>query len=96
MSNSTQPGKRVAVVGGGVAGLAAAHRLLELSPTTGVTLFEASERTGGVLHTVRENGFLFECGADNFITNVPWGLDLCRRLGIADTLLEPTPRGGAL
>jgi len=89
--------KRVAVLGGGITGLAAAHRLRELDPTCDVTLFEASSRLGGVLKTVRRDGYLVEHSADNFITSVPWGLDLCRRLGFEHQLLSTNPgRRGAL
>ncbi len=77
---------RIAIVGGGIAGLAAAHRLLELAPAVSVTLFESSGRLGGALHTIERDGFLIEQGADSFITNVPWAVDLCRRLEIADQL----------
>lgn len=76
----------IAVVGGGISGLAAAHRLVELSPGVTVTLLEAGPRLGGTLQTEERDGFLVERSADNFITNVPWGIDLCRRLGIADEL----------
>ncbi|EAQ77487.1 protoporphyrinogen IX and coproporphyrinogen III oxidase [Blastopirellula marina DSM 3645] len=78
---------RIAVVGGGISGLAAAHRLRELAPTTEIVLYEAAERLGGVLETRRQDGFLAEQSADTFITNVPWGVDLCRRLGIESELL---------
>jgi oxygen-dependent protoporphyrinogen oxidase len=77
----------VAVIGGGIAGLAAAHRVRELDATAQVTLFEASSRLGGVIQTERADGYLLEYGADNFITNLPWGVDLCRRIGLADRLL---------
>lgn len=80
--------KRVAVIGGGISGLATAHRLVECDPTVSVTLLERGDRLGGLLHTYREDGFLFEWGADNFITNVPWAVDLCRRIGFMDQLLE--------
>lgn len=79
---------RVAVIGGGITGLAAAHRLLELSPHLSVKLFDAGARLGGVLQTERHNGYLVELSADNFITNVPWGIDLCRRLGLEEQLLR--------
>jgi oxygen-dependent protoporphyrinogen oxidase len=78
---------RVAVIGGGITGLAAAHRLIELTPQARVTLFDTGERSGGVLRTERHSGYLVELSADNFITNVPWGVDLCRRLGLEDQLL---------
>ena len=80
--------RRVAVIGGGITGLAAAHRLLELDPTLDVAILEASDRLGGVIQTFHKDGFLIERSADNFITNVPWALDLCQRVGIAERLLE--------
>lgn len=92
MNQSGQTARRVAVVGGGISGLAAAHRLLELDPTAELTLWEAGDRLGGVLETIRQDGFLIERSADNFVTNVPWGIDLCRRLGLADQLLTTDPR----
>jgi oxygen-dependent protoporphyrinogen oxidase len=88
MNNSDSSLRRVAVIGGGISGLATAHRLRELEPALDVVLYEAANRLGGVLETVRHDGFLIDRGADNFITNVPWGLDLCRRIGFADQLLE--------
>ena len=80
--------RRVAVIGGGITGLAAAHRLRELDPAVEVDLFEASDSLGGVLQTHREQGYLLELSADNFITNVPWALDLCRRIGYDHQLVE--------
>ncbi len=85
--------RRVAVLGGGISGLAAAHRLRELDPAAEVTLFEASDRLGGVLQTDRSReGWLIERSADMFTTREPWCLDLCRRIGIADELVETNPR----
>lgn len=86
------PTRRVAVIGGGITGLAAAHRLLELAPNIDVTLFESSPRLGGALNTVSKEGFLLESGADNFITTVPWAVDLCKRIGFEDQLV-PTNSG---
>ncbi len=88
MTSPTEKPRSVAVIGGGITGLAAAHRLHELDPSVRVTLFEASDRPGGVLQTVRDDAYLLELSADNFITNVPWALDLCRRIGLAEELLE--------
>ena len=53
-----------------------------------LTLLEARERVGGVIATERLDGFTLECGPDSFITNKPWGLDLCERLGLSDRLIE--------
>src|SRR3569623_580043 len=85
------PPRSVAILGGGITGLAAAHRLRELDPAIDVTVFEASDRLGGSLRTERRDGWLLEYGADNFITNLPWGIDLCRRLGIESELIQPRP-----
>ena len=82
---------RIAVVGAGIAGLAAAHRLVELAPHCELVLLESGPRLGGVLWTVHEQGFQVEQSADNFITTVPWGLDLCRRLGLGDQLIQTNP-----
>jgi oxygen-dependent protoporphyrinogen oxidase len=83
--------RRIAVIGGGISGLAAAHRLVELRPGCRLVLFEAAPRVGGVLDTVHEQGFQVEQSADNFITTVPWGVGLCRRIGMADELIQTNP-----
>jgi oxygen-dependent protoporphyrinogen oxidase len=44
-----------------------------------------------VLSTVHEEGFQVEQSADNFITTVPWGIDLCKRLGLANELVHTNP-----
>ncbi len=92
-NNESDEGKpwRVAVVGAGITGLAAAHRLIELAGETGLaldlTVFEASDRVGGVIETRTIGDFLVETGPDSFITNKPWALDLCQRLGLDEQLI---------
>jgi oxygen-dependent protoporphyrinogen oxidase len=78
----------IAVIGGGITGLAAAHRVHELLPNAEITLFEASPRPGGVLETVERDGFLIERSADNFLTRLPQAVELCRRLGIENELVS--------
>ncbi|MFV2067658.1 MAG: protoporphyrinogen oxidase [Pirellulales bacterium] len=85
---SGRPVRRVAVVGGGITGLAAAHHLHELDPSVELVLLERRARLGGVLETVNVEGFRLERSADNFITNLPWGIDLCRQVGLEDQLLR--------
>lgn len=80
---------RVAIVGGGISGLAAAERLHALEPAAEVHLLESSGRIGGVLDTRREDGFLLESAADNFLVNPPAAVDLCSRLGMGDVLIKP-------
>ena len=82
---------RIFIIGGGISGLAAAHRVVEESQRRKVAvdlrLFESSDRLGGVIHTVQQEGFLLEGGPDSFITEKPWGLELCRRIGIEPQLI---------
>lgn len=79
------------IVGGGIAGLAAAHRLVELSRDRELplrfTLLEAGDRIGGVIGTERREDFLLELGPDSFISEKPWALALCRRLGLESELI---------
>lgn len=79
--------KRVAVIGGGLTGLAAAHRLNEIGSGIEVELFEATGRTGGVLHTEKIAPFLVEHSADMFTTMDPAALQLCERIGLSDQLI---------
>jgi oxygen-dependent protoporphyrinogen oxidase len=79
---------RLAVIGGGITGLAAAHRLHELMPQAELALFEASPRLGGVLETAQLDGFLVERSADSFLTKQPAALDLCHRLAIGNELVS--------
>jgi oxygen-dependent protoporphyrinogen oxidase len=87
---------RLAVIGGGIAGLAAAHRAVELARERGrvleLTLFEAGDRLGGTIQTDRYEGFLVECGPDSFLSEKPWALALCKRLGIEDRLVRTDDR----
>jgi oxygen-dependent protoporphyrinogen oxidase len=87
----SHPPFRVAVVGGGISGLATAHRLIEQSQPlqlpVEVKLLEAGNRLGGVIHTVQREGFLLEGGPDSFISEKPWALALCERLGLGPHLI---------
>lgn len=83
--------RRVLVIGGGIAGLAAAHRLTELATQQSLnielTLLEASSRLGGSIATERIGDFLIEAGPDSFITEKPSALGLCERLGLTSRLV---------
>jgi len=86
---------RVIVIGGGLSGLTAAYRIHERGRTlrrpVELTVLEARERLGGVICTDRVNGFIQERGPDSFITNKPWAIDLCHRLGLDDQIIETDP-----
>ncbi len=87
---------RVAVIGGGLSGLSAAWELDRLTTQTGraisITLFEASPRYGGVFGSQRIGDYLVETGADSFITNKPWGMQLAKDLGLEDQLISTNAR----
>jgi oxygen-dependent protoporphyrinogen oxidase len=92
--------RRIVVVGGGISGLAAAHRLLELNREKNlkreILLLEAAERLGGVIATEQAGDFLVEAGPDSFISEKPWALRLCERLGIAGRLISTNPTNQGL
>jgi oxygen-dependent protoporphyrinogen oxidase len=82
--------KRIAIIGGGISGLSAAYTLEE-KRRAGVeveyVLYEASSRFGGVLVTDRVDGCILEAGADSFLTEKPWAIELCKKLGLGDQLI---------
>jgi len=91
MTDNTET-KRVVIVGAGITGLSAAFRLWELcnqkKKKVAVTLFDARDRLGGVIHTVKREGFLIDSGPDNFVTAKPWAMALARRLGIESEIIN--------
>jgi len=86
------PFSRVAVLGGGISGLAAALRLANSEKPVEVTVFETALSPGGLVRTEHRDGFLIECGPDSFITNKPAGLELCKDLGVEDQLIPTCSR----
>src|SRR5271165_6395623 len=82
--------KRIAIIGGGISGLAAAYTIDEKrrsgTPVEYV-LYESSPRLGGVLVTDRVDGCLVEAGPDSFLTEKPWAADLCGKIGLGDQLI---------
>ena len=79
---------RIVIIGGGISGLAAAHRILELNRAAHVTILEASSRLGGTIHTDHHDGFLLERGPDSFISEKPYALALAKRLGLESQLIQ--------
>jgi oxygen-dependent protoporphyrinogen oxidase len=90
--------RHVVIIGGGITGLAAAYALNDnegrsspAGPPLSCTLVEASQRLGGKILTDRADGFVIEGGAESFLAQKPWGIDLCRRLGLTDSLMTTNP-----
>jgi protoporphyrinogen/coproporphyrinogen III oxidase len=82
--------KRIAIIGGGISGLAAAFTLEEqrrAGAPVEYALFESSPRFGGVIVTERVENFIVEAGPDSFLTEKPWAAELCRKLGLDNQLI---------
>jgi len=79
---------KIVIIGGGISGLAAAHRALELNQAAHVTILEASDRLGGTIQTEHRDGFLIERGPDSFISEKPHAIALAKRLGIESQLIK--------
>jgi oxygen-dependent protoporphyrinogen oxidase len=81
---------RIAIIGGGIAGLAAAYEL-EKARTDGrpvkYTLYEARQRLGGSLASETVNGAVLERGPDSFLTEKPAAAELCREVGLGGELI---------
>jgi oxygen-dependent protoporphyrinogen oxidase len=81
--------RRVAIIGGGITGLATAYYLSRAD--VDFTLYEASPRLGGLLKsevvTTANGTFLAECGPDGFLSTKPCAIELAHEIGIGDQLL---------
>ena len=81
---------RIAIIGGGISGLAAAFDLEQRRQSAHdveYALYESSSRLGGVLRTEYIHGCVVEAGPDSFVTEKPWAADLCRLVGLGDQLI---------
>ena len=86
-SDASVPAGHVVVVGGGIAGLAAAHRLVAAGVR--VTLLEATDRLGGKLLPGEIEGVPVDLGAESMLARRPEAVDLARAVGLADRLQPP-------
>jgi len=83
--------KRIAIVGGGIAGLTAAYEL-ELARKRGADidwqLYEAGNRLGGIVETTHSQGFILEGGPDAWVSEKPWARELAVELGLESALIS--------
>jgi oxygen-dependent protoporphyrinogen oxidase len=87
---------RVAVLGGGITGLAAAYRLQELATAHEIpletTLLESGGRVGGALETIRSDGYVIETGADSILSEKLSARRLVKRLGLEPDVIGTQDR----
>ena len=87
--------QRIAVIGGGITGLVAAHTLVQQQHE--VVLFEATNRIGGKILTSPFAGHAaIDEGADAFLARVPWGSALARAVGLGEQLVSPAAASAAV
>ena len=92
---------RVTVVGGGISGLAAAHRLLTTAADAGepieVTVREREQTLGGKIRTTPFAGrSAVDEGADAFLARVPWAVGLAREVGLGEQMVSPATGSAAV
>jgi oxygen-dependent protoporphyrinogen oxidase len=82
---------KAVVVGGGIAGLAAARRFESLLPDAEVVLIEREAQLGGKIQTERVDGFVIEAAPDSFLARKERGVGLCEELGLGGELVARRP-----
>ena len=84
--------KKIVIIGGGISGLATAYSLEERAKREGksvsITLLEKKNQIGGNILTEKVGDFLIEGGPDCFLSEKPWAIQLCERLGMGESLLR--------
>jgi oxygen-dependent protoporphyrinogen oxidase len=86
---------KLTIVGGGIAGLSAAYYAMKNIPNANITVIESASRWGGKITTDRvpfDGGqFIIEGGPDTFLAARPWGVALCKKLGLGERLHGTNP-----
>ncbi|HEX5400189.1 MAG TPA: protoporphyrinogen oxidase, partial [Verrucomicrobiae bacterium] len=85
--------KSAAIIGAGITGLTAAFYLKRAAVT--VTVFEAGRRAGGVIQSLRNDGFLAEFGPNTILETSPKIAQLIRDAGLESRRLNSDPKAGA-
>ena len=76
----------IVIIGGGIAGLYCAHKLIQSPDAPQVTILEAGERLGGRIHTIHKHAFVYEGGAGRFTNKHKLLLSLIKDLGLQDKI----------
>jgi oxygen-dependent protoporphyrinogen oxidase len=88
--------RKVVVIGGGIAGLAAAHRLAVLAHKNGrplsIVLLEAGDRLGGTIMTYNLQNMIIDLGPDMFLADKPAVMELINELGLSHRMVAPNKK----
>jgi len=87
--------RRVAILGAGVSGLAAALHLQDAREAHGldldIAIYERGTRCGGCVQTIQDSGYTMELGPDSLLVEKPAARELLRRLGLEDEIVAMRP-----
>jgi len=89
-------GATAVVVGGGIAGLAAAWELSGAAAGLRVVVLEAEPEVGGKIRSAEVGGRTVDLAADAFVARRPEAVELCREIGLADELVAPGATGASV
>ncbi|MDP2976266.1 MAG: FAD-dependent oxidoreductase, partial [Anaerolineales bacterium] len=82
---------KLIIIGGGITGLSASYYAHKKAPDARITVLESAGYWGGKIVTDRADGFIIEGGPDTFLATKPWGVTLCRELGLGERLQGTNP-----
>lgn len=91
----TKQQPKIAVIGAGITGLAAAYYFQKKLTEANITIIEQQDRPGGKVQTIRQDGFVIERGPDSFLARKPKLIELVKELGLEHELVGLNPNVGA-
>lgn len=79
--------KSIAIIGAGITGLSSAYFIKKQRPDIDVTIYEATNRTGGKIQTYRQDGYTIELGPESYLGRKQIMTDIAKDIGLADELI---------
>ncbi|MBN6202948.1 protoporphyrinogen oxidase, partial [Staphylococcus saprophyticus] len=79
--------KSIAIIGAGITGLSSAYFIKKQRPDIDVTIYEATNRTGGKIQTYRKDGYTIELGPESYLGRKQIMTDIAKDIGLADELI---------
>ena len=79
--------KSIAIIGAGITGLSSAYFIKKQRPDIDVTIYEASNRTGGKIQTYRTEGYTIELGPESYLGRKQIMTDIAKEVGLENDLI---------